>query len=262
MIARIFAFALLAVPTAALANTADPLGSPMWDYHAKRVLNGEPYVFDDAVKVSLPMVTENQHVFPVTVDARALKGVKRIVLFADLNPIPVAVSYAPENAEPYIGTRIKLDQRTPVRAAVLTEDGTWHVAGGWVDAAGGGCSAPPLSRVKGDWADHLGEMRGAAWAQDDGDVRMRVSFRHPMDTGLVENIPAYNIESLQVTDAGGAKLGEMTIWGSVSEDPSFTLMVEPETAGDIAVAARDTNGLEFEGTVKTAQGRQLALAFR
>lgn len=261
MIRAILALAVLAAPAAALANPADPLDSPMWDYHAKRILGGQPYVFDQAVQVSLPDVTENQHVFPVTVDARALSGVQKIVLFADLNPIPVAVAYSPMEAEAYIGTRIKLDQRTPVRAAVLTADGVWHVSGGWVDAAGGGCSAPPVSRVKGDWADHLGEMRGAAW-DEAGDVRLRVGFRHPMDTGLVENIPAYNIETLAVTDAGGATLAEMEIWGSVSEDPSFTLMVRPQTAGNLNVAARDTNGLEFDGVVQSGEGRKLAAAFR
>jgi sulfur-oxidizing protein SoxY len=263
MIRSFLALALAAMPVAALAESppADPLGSPMWEFHAGHIFEGAPAVFDDRVKVELPLLAENQHVMPVTVDARALDNVERIVLFADLNPIPVAVEYTPVKAQAFVATRIKLDQRTPVRAAVLTADGVWHVAGGWVDAAGGGCSAPPLSRVRGDWADHLGEMRGASWT-DHGVTRMRVGFRHPMDTGLVETIPGYNIESLKVDDAGGARLASMTIYGSVSEDPSFTLMLEPDNPGALFVSARDTSGLEFDGTLAPTSGARVAAALR
>ncbi len=255
--------ALMAVPSIALAEAspADPLNSPMWDHHAARVFGGAPVVFDERVKVALPMLAENQHVVPVAVDARALGEVVRIVIFADLNPIPVAVEYTPLGAQAYVATRIKLDQRTPVRAAVLTADGIWHVAGEWVDAAGGGCSAPPVSRVRGDWADHLGEMRGATW--DDGQAtRLRMAFRHPMDTGMVDNIPVYNIEQITVTDAAGTPLARMKIYASVSEDPSFTLKFPSNLGSGLKVAARDSGGLEFAGLLDAASGRRVAGALR
>lgn len=231
---------------AAMALPADPLRSPMWDYHASRLFGGAPVVFDSRVKVDLPLIAENQRAMPVTVDARALPGVRRILIFADLNPIPVAVDFAPGKAAPFLGLRIKLDQRTPVRAAAQTEDGTWHVAGHWVDAAGGGCSAPPVSRVKGDWAEHLGEMRARAWATAGGE-RLRVAVRHPMDTGLVENIAAYNIESLRVATEQGEELARLAVEGSVAEDPVFTLELPGQTRPS-RIVARDTSGLEFTGT--------------
>lgn len=227
---------------------ADPLGSPMWEYHARRLFAGAPVRFDDRVKVSMPAIAENQRVFPVTVDARAVPGVVRIVVFADLNPIPVAIDFTPQAAAPYLSTRMKLDQRTPVRAAVLTADGTWLLGGGWIDAAGGGCSAPPVSRVRGDWADHLGELRGAAWAEAGGGTRLRINLRHPMDTGLVENIPAYNVEEVSIGAADGRPVARMAVFGSVAEDPAFTLLVN-ETEGALQIAARDTAGLDFAGTV-------------
>lgn len=238
---------LIPVAAPALAAPADPLHSPMWEHHAARLFGKDAVVFDDRVAVRIPEITENQRVFPVTVDARALPDVRRIVLFADLNPIPVAVDYTPTGAEPFLATRIKLDQRTPVRAAVQTQDGTWHVGGSWIDAAGGGCSAPPVSRVKGDWADHLGEVRAGQWPEKAGETRLRLTFRHPMDTGLVENIPAYNIERLTVRDASGKALGQMQIFGSVAEDPAFTLVVK--ATGTISFEARDSAGLEFPGKV-------------
>lgn len=250
-----------AAPVAAQAAPlpADPLGSPMWDYHASKLFGGARVMFDERVRLELPMLAENQHVLPVTVDARALGAVVRIVIFADLNPIPVALDYAPLAAQAFVATRIKLDQRTPVRAAVLTADGVWHVTGEWVDAAGGGCSAPPLSRVRGDWADHLGEMRGALWQGTEG-ARVRLSFRHPMDTGLVENIPPYNIDLLTLTDAAGRTLARMTVHGSVSEDPAFSLMLRPGVEGAVTVAARDSGGFEFSGTLGGDESRGDALA--
>lgn len=249
------AFLAMAAPgiAAGASYPADPLKSPLWEMHARNIFGDAPVVFDPALKVGMPVLAEDQHVFPVAIDASALKDVKRIVLFADLNPIPIALDYSPEHAEPYVATRIKLDQRTPVRAAVLTGDGTWHVAGDWVDAAGGGCSAPPRGRVKGDWAQHLGEMRGAAWVEG-GHTRLRFTVRHPMDTGLVENVPAFNLDRMIVRDAGGTELGKMTIWGSISEDPAFTLVVDPVKAGPVTIDLHDSNGGEYEGSLAPVAG--------
>lgn len=218
----------------------------MWEMHAGRLFADAPVVFDGAVKLLMPQIAENQHVFPLTIDARALGQVKRIVVLADLNPIPVAVDFVPEGAAPWLSLRIKLDQRTPVRAAVLGGDGRWHVSGQWVDAAGGGCSAPPASRARGDWAEHLGELRGGTFAEGDG-LRLRFTVRHPMDTGLVENIPAYTIENITVRE-GDAEKARLTVSGSVSEDPAFTLLL-PGTPAPISLALRDSNGREFAGRI-------------
>ncbi|MBB3859336.1 sulfur-oxidizing protein SoxY [Novosphingobium hassiacum] len=258
MIACALPTAVLAGPAAASTFPADPLDSPMWEFHAQRLFGKAHIVFDQAVRVQIPVIAENQRVFPVTVDARNLPAVERIVIFADLNPIPVAIDYTTLSSAPFIATRIKLDQRTPVRAAVLTSDGVWHLAGQWIDAAGGGCSAPPVSRVKGDWADHLGEARAAAWNQDGGQTRLRMTFRHPMDTGLVENIAAYNIERLTIRDRGGIVLGQISVNGSVAEDPAFTVMVRND-GHPIAFEATDSAGLQFAGTA-TAGALRMASA--
>ncbi|MED5546235.1 quinoprotein dehydrogenase-associated SoxYZ-like carrier [Novosphingobium decolorationis] len=226
----------------------DPLGSPMWTYHAERLFAGARVVFDAQVGLAIPGIAENQRIFPVMVDARALPDVTRLLIFADLNPIPLAIDYRPLAARSFLATRIKLDQRTPVRAAVQTRDGTWHVAGQWIDAAGGGCSAPPVSRVKGDWAEHLGEMRGQTWAEGE-DTRLRLTLRHPMDTGLVENIPAYNLETLRVLGEDGRERAHVAVSGAVAEDPAFTLLLAGREAR-YRVIARDTSGREFEARIE------------
>lgn len=247
-----------AVDTASIASIAlasaaaapDPLQSPMWQAHAAALFGSAPVIFDPRVRVDFPPIAENQHVFPVAIDARGIGAVKRMILLVDLNPIPVAVDYRPLAAEPYVATRIKLDQRTPVRGAVQLADGAWHVSGGWIDAAGGGCSAPPVSRARGDWAAHLGEMRGAAWpVAGSHATRLRVTLRHPMDTGYVAGIPAFHIETLQVKDGDGRVLADMDIWASVSEDLAFTLMPLARPGDRLSVEARDTDGRDYAGVI-------------
>lgn len=242
---------LLAAPAAGAAP-ADPLGSPMWAAHARTLFGDDPVRFDPRVRVEFPEIAENQHAFPVAVDARAIPGVKRIVILADLNPIPIAIDYRLDDADAYLATRIKLDQRTPVRGAVQLADGSWLVSGGWVDAAGGGCSAPPLSRVRGDWAEHLGEIRGEAWPAPGGVSRLRLAFRHPMDTGLVANIATFNLEELAVKAADGHRLGEMEVWASVAEDPAITVMPRAAAGDRLTIEGRDNNGRDYRAIVPVA----------
>ena len=247
------AVAMIAAAPAQAALPADPLGSPMWQRLGQTLFGDAPVRFDPRVRVIFPGIAENQRQFPVAIDARGIAGVKRILVFADLNPIPLAVDYTLDAAQPYFSTRIKLDQRTPVRGAVQLADGSWLVSGGWIDAAGGGCSLPPISRVKGDWAQHLGEVRGVArWAA--GGMRVRLAFRHPMDTGLIDNIPTYNLEEVALTGAEGRRFGDLRIEASVAEDPEFTVIVGALPNEQVVMAGRDTNGIEYAARLMPAAG--------
>ena len=247
------AVAMIAAAPAQAALPADPLGSPMWQRLGQTLFGDAPVRFDPRVRVIFPGIAENQRQFPVAIDARGIAGVKRILVFADLNPIPLAVDYTLDAAQPYFSTRIKLDQRTPVRGAVQLADGSWLVSGGWIDAVGGGCSLPPISRVKGDWAQHLGEVRGVArWAA--GGMRVRLAFRHPMDTGLIDNIPTYNLEEVALTGAEGRRFGDLRIEASVAEDPEFAVIVDALPNEQVVMAGRDTNGIEYAARLMPAAG--------
>ncbi len=246
-IAALFA----AIATAPLP--ADPLGSPMWEFVAEQTFGpGAVVRFDDRVKVRFPVIAENQRAFPVEVDARGIPDAVRVVILIDLNPIQLPIDYRLTDAEPFVATRVKLDQRTPVRGAVQLKDGSWLVAGGWVDAAGGGCSAPPVSRVKGDWAQHLGEVRGRLW-RGAGGARVQMAFRHPMDTGLVENTPLYHIESVKLATDQGRQLGEVRMQAAVAEDPVLTLMPRVAAGENVRFSGRDTNGIEMHGLLSAAE---------
>ncbi|MBX9861402.1 MAG: quinoprotein dehydrogenase-associated SoxYZ-like carrier [Hyphomicrobium sp.] len=251
-------FLLLLVSGAAYAAPpSDPLGSPMWADMVERVLEGGEVVFDDKVKVVVPSIVENQAQVPVTADARALPGVTKLVVFADLNPIQHVLTLTPGKSAPYIGFRMKVEQGTPVRAAAQTADGVWHVGSVYLDAAGGGCSAPAMARNEESWSTTVGQTQGRIWRDISGLARARFRIRHPMDTGLArDNTPAFYIESVKVTSSAGAPLATLQMFEPVSEDPTVTLMLPlAPSDGAIDIEGRDINGGLFRSQI-TAPWRQ------
>ncbi|MDP1909297.1 MAG: thiosulfate oxidation carrier protein SoxY, partial [Hyphomicrobium sp.] len=86
---------LLAPQCAFAAKPVDPLRSPSWDAMVQRHLDGAPYVFDDRVQVILPPSAEDPLSVPVEVRVEKLDGVQELRLIADLNPIPLILSYTP-----------------------------------------------------------------------------------------------------------------------------------------------------------------------
>lgn len=228
----------------------DPLGSPAWSSVHSKYFGDAPVVFDDRVKVSVPSIVENQAQVPVTADARALPGVKKLVVVADLNPIQHVLTLSPDKAAAYVAFRMKIEQGTPVRAAAQTEDGVWHLGGMYLTAAGGGCSAPALARGDADWSVTVGNTHGKVWRQLDGSARVRVRLRHPMDTGLDRKNPAYFIEKLEIRSTGGEPLATLEMFEPVSEDPTITLMprLSPTDAG-VEMLGRDNNGGAYRSTL-------------
>ena len=225
---------------------ADPLHSVMWQQMAEQFLSasGGKVVFDDRVKVDTPKFAENQLAIPATVDARSLRGVKRIVVFADLNPVAHILTYQPIAAAPYISFRFKAEQGTPLRAAVLTNDGVWHVGGKYVDAAGGGCSQPATAHAKPDWVSHLAEVRAKIWRVPGfRSAKLRMRIFHPMDTGLADGIPAFFIERLDLKTPDGRVLGRLQLKEPVAENPTLTLRPYlPNSVGHVLLLGRDNEG--------------------
>ncbi|MCS6986237.1 MAG: quinoprotein dehydrogenase-associated SoxYZ-like carrier [Sphingomonadaceae bacterium] len=225
---------------------ADPLASPIWAHRLAEVLGPSADVrVDPRLKLLVPVVTEDQRSFPVLVDGRALAAVQRLIVLVDLNPLPVPLDLDLPDAEPFVALRIRLDQRTPVRALAQLADGTWVAHGVWVDAAGGGCSLPPVSRARADWAQGLGQAQARAFVDSDGGVRLRARLRHPMDTGFVADAPLYHLDRLDVRDAQGRPLARARIQASLAEDPVLTLKPRARPGDTLVVEAVDTGGIRY-----------------
>jgi sulfur-oxidizing protein SoxY len=92
------------------------------------------------------------------------------------------------------------------------------------------------------------------WREADGQTRLRMRLRHPMDTGLAkDNTPAFHIERFDARGSGGEMLATVLMQEPVSEDPTVTLLLRP-AAGDatIETEARDNNGGVYRSTIPAA----------
>jgi sulfur-oxidizing protein SoxY len=224
----------------------DPLGSIQWDDMYRAYLSDHKVIFDERVKVVAPEFAEDSMNVPVSVDASELTGIKEILLFAEFNPIPKILKFYPAASKAAFSFRFKIQQASPVRAAVLTDDNVWHVGGVWIDAAGGGCTTASDGRLGGDWADHLGEISAGVWDTNDYE-RTKIALNHPMDTGLVAGIPAFYLESIDVTDGEGQLLVKIEPYEPVQENPVFTLDLPKYSV--INIEAIDNNANEFSARI-------------
>jgi sulfur-oxidizing protein SoxY len=245
MSARILLLLFAFHASTAVAAEADPLQSVMWEYHHKGLLNSEPYVFDERVQVHVPPFAEDSRQVPVHIDARALgDDVVRIEAWADLNPIPRIFTFTPgDQVVPLVAIRIRVQQATPIRAAVLTRDGVWHIGSARVDAAGGGCTAPSVVRAQAGWEDRLGEVVGARFPRGEFS-RLRLQVSHPMDNGLVGGIPEFFLNQAELRDADGKVMAELELYPAVAENPNLSL--EVKGGQETRLWLRDNNGNEFE----------------
>lgn len=233
---------------ASLSETGDPLASARWGEMEKSFLAGAPVLFDPRVQVIAPSMAENPLQVPVTVDAMQLGKVTEVIVFADFNPIVEVLRFYPESAPAYLGFRIKLQQSTPVRAAVRTPDGIWHVGGTWVNTVGGGCTAPAGSAAATDWQQRLNAVSGRQWSTGPNAGRVRLRIEHPMDTGLVAGTPAFHLEEIDFRDANGQRLMRLRTFEPVSENPVFTLQAGAN-AGPVEASGRDNNGNAFKARI-------------
>ena len=215
----------LASQAAAVIVEGDPVQSPSWDSMHERFLAGEPYVFDDAVKVFAPDYAEDSLNVPVAFDASAISGVRQIVVLADLNPLPMVLRFTPLDVDPSLAFRFKLQQGSPVRVAVLGEDDIWHVGSTWINAAGGGCTAPSVGMASGNWTDTIGDVSAKVFPRAEGN-RLKLRVMHPMDTGLADGIPRFHLEVMTLRDAhSGDVIAEIELFEPISENPLLSFDV-------------------------------------
>jgi len=242
---------LFSISTEAYSTPAptDPLNSPQWTAMHQRFLNGETAVFDDKVQILAPTSAEDSMNVPITFKADALDDVQEIVVFADMNPIPLVLKFRPGEIKPNLSFRMKLQQGSPIRVAAKTPDNVWHVGSVWVNAAGGGCTLPSAGTSSGDWTTTLGQVSARLWERNGDSNRLRVKVMHPMDTGLASGIPKFYIENLQLKAADGQRvLAGLELHEPVSENPMLSLDVGNNTG--FMLDGRDNNGNEIEALIQ------------
>lgn len=234
------------------AVPVDPLNSPGWSTIHGRYFKDQVVVFDDRVRVVAPTSAEDPLDVPVQISAIGLDGVVEMLVVADLNPIQKILSFEPLQAAPSLAFRFKVEQSTPIRAAARTRDGVWHVGGVWLNAAGGGCTAPSYASADPVWQTRLNEVSGRVWpSADHNGQRLRLRVVHPMDTGLASGIPAFYIDRITVSDAAGTPLARIHTYEPIAENPVLSLDVQAR--GPLKVSGGDIQGNRF--AVEIAPGK-------
>lgn len=225
----------------------DPLGTLQWPDLRREFIGEGAVAFSDRVRVRVPETADDPLNVPVMVDARGLAAdgvrIRRIRVVVDRNPIRHVVDFEPLRSLPVLSLRLKLEQASPVRALVQAEDRAWHVAGAWVQAAGGGCTVAGSSRTDGSWSRTLNQVRARLFDNViEGSRRLRVQVMHPMDTGLVAGIPAFHVERLALLDAAGQPWWRLALREPVSENPSLGFELPLSLSGPLRLRGQDNNG--------------------
>jgi sulfur-oxidizing protein SoxY len=254
----VMAAAAAALPLAAAAAApepfdGDPFKSFQWPELKKEFLPaGARVQFDARVRVLGPAFAEDPMNVPITVSAD-LPGVQRLIVLVDRNPIRKVLELQPLAAQPAVSFRFKLEQASPVRALALTADGLWHVGGTWVDSSGGGCTVAGATRADGSWTQTLGQVSGRVFASGlpggDSAARLRVRIMHPMDTGLVNGIPAFYVSKLSVRDGQDRELLRIQTFEPVSENPVFSFDFARPPVGPLRIVGVDNNGNRIDSRI-------------
>ncbi|PZQ49063.1 MAG: quinoprotein dehydrogenase-associated SoxYZ-like carrier [Rhodovulum sulfidophilum] len=234
--------------------------SQSWDEIRGDVVgDGEITDGADLFTLEAPFRAEDAAIVPIRlVQKDGTPRIARLTLVVDENPSPVAAvfTFGPAMGPLDLETRIRVNAYSNVRAIAETEDGTLHMTGRYVRAAGG-CSAPASKDAAAALAA-LGQMKARWYAAEPAASGTRreaqVMLRHPNYSGLQRDqvthlfVPARFIDTFEVAQ-GDETLFKVEGGISISEDPTFRFRYTDSGAGEsLTLRAHDTDGQNFEGS--------------
>lgn len=226
----------------------NPVASPTFDDILKEIINNEKYIFDDKnIKIKVPTFADNPIQVPIFVDAKAIKNAKRLIIFADLNPIPKIIDMDLKNLLALISLNIKVAQETPIRALVLDENNLWHIGSNNIKSFGGGCSVSSVSSSNTDFEKLLGKTKGNVFKTDDV-YRLKASIFHPMETGLIFGNSEFYINKI-IIKAEEKVLANILTYSAISENPRFIFETLIKS-DDYKIEFTDIDGNEFSSDIK------------
>ncbi len=262
----ILAITLLAGVGAAAAGEEAASGQT-WQ-ELKPDVFGERPITDKSPLLTLtaPTRAEDAAMVPVDVSVALPAGdsrtVKKLTLIVDENPAPVAAtfSFGGERRDLSLGTRLRVNSYSYVRAVAELSDGSLQMTERFVKASGG-CSAPAMKDEEAALRN-IGQMKLKVVDNgQQGDAtqatrlsRVQLMIRHPNYSGLQMDqvtrlyIPAQYVDRIEVKQ-GDELILSMTGGISLSEDPALQFSYEP-TGKEIRVDAADTTGRNFESELK------------
>jgi sulfur-oxidizing protein SoxY len=104
-----------------------------------KALGGANAVESKDITITSPDIAENGAVVPFTI-ASKVPNTSAVALLVEKNPNILAANFEiPQGTEPWINTRVKMGQTSPVIALVKTSDGKFYYASKEVKVTLGGC---------------------------------------------------------------------------------------------------------------------------
>lgn len=226
----------------------NPVESPTFDDILKRIIQDDKYIFDDKnINIKVPLFADNPVQVPIFVDAKAIKNAKRLILFADLNPIEKIIDMDLVNLLPIVSLNIKVAQETPIRALVLDDKGLWHIGSNNIKSFGGGCSVSSVASTDTNFDKLLGKAKGNVFKTLDS-IRLKASIFHPMETGLVFGNSEFYINKITIK-ADDKVLANIDAYSSISENPRFIFETTLESQ-NYKIEFFDIDGNKFNMDIK------------
>ena len=229
-------------------------------------LYGTRAIEDGAGKIVLetPYRAEDASTVPVGIRLPADfgKNVKALTLVVDLNPSPVAATFAYGEAagtgERILSTRLRIDRYSDVRVIAETNDGKLYMTSHFVKASGG-CSAPAAKDAE-EAAKSIGKMQIKTAIKSDGGATQeaQVMIKHPNNSGMQMDqltglyTPAHFVNMIEVR-TGPKLIFTMTGGISISENPHFRFSYQGNPSDAMSVKAEDSKGNVFNGQSTAGQ---------
>jgi len=230
----------------------DPQNSLIWsDLQISLLGDDSKVTFVEDVKVIMQDHVEEPHEVPLIVKLpKRLHNFTKFILIIENNPIQQVIELNPFKEIEALGMNVRLEDDSPVRAAVLDENGIWNIGSKMVFVASpGGCSSPSCDpTVEVCIQGEIGRIAVKQYGREGQAERIKLKITHPMETGFVINvdgeiIPEYYVNKIHVDDVNGP-IADISTYAALSSDPVILLDL-PEKGQSIRVHVKDSQGLEF-----------------
>ncbi|RXJ82314.1 quinoprotein dehydrogenase-associated SoxYZ-like carrier [Arcobacter sp. F2176] len=210
----------------------------------KPIMGENKYVFDNKnIKIQVPKFADNSLQVPIYIDASKIMNAKRMLIFADYNPIPIIIDMDIKEILPVFSTNIKVANETPLRILVLDNKNIWHVNNALIKSLGGGCDVSSLASKDKSFAKKLGITKGKIFIKNNN-KRIKASIFHPMETGLIFGSLEFYIEKITIQDSNKI-LSTIKTTSAISENPRFIFEINKKVK-NLNIHFFDNEGNDFK----------------
>ena len=243
-----------------VAATPEEESRQIWDTSLKPVYFADRAISEGAaqtiIELTAPPKAEDPALVPISIHTKIPQTddafIQKIYVFIDKNPLPLVGTFAftPASGRADLAMRIRIDDRSYVRAIAEMNTGELYMDERFVRAVGG-CSAPPGKDLAESMA-RLGKIKIRILGEiQQGEPSLtQLMISHPNITGLAMDQvrrmkpPPYFVKEIRVSFDGQPVLSAETTF-AISQNPSFRFFFVPHQDGELTVEVIDTKEERF-----------------